>query len=130
MAGRHRACNLRYRSGVPRWQRIFVISCVAVIGYALAYTLADFGQWPRLMYFPFEREWGWYRTPPGPAPMPYLGLVLWGVLGAAFGILGAVAGCRLRRQPVSDTMLKLWGSWALTAFAFAGLYFTWNLWPF
>ena len=121
---------LSYGSDVPRWQRIFVISCAGVIGYTLAYTLSDFGQWPRLTYFPLEGEWHWFRTPPGPVPMAYLGMVLWGFVGAAAASLAAVVGCRLVRRSLTDTMLKLWGAWALTSFAFAGMYFTWNLWPF
>lgn len=119
-----------YSRCVPRWQRIFVIACACVIGYSLAYTLSDFGQWPKLTYFPYEGEWAWFRVPPGPVPMPYVGMVFWGVVGGAGCAVVAAGSCHVRKTPISDTMLRLWGGWSLSAFAFAGLYFTWNLWPF
>jgi hypothetical protein len=42
-------------------------------------------------------------------------------------ILGA---CRLVNRPVAERWLGLAGAWALAAFAYAGLYYTWNIWPF
>jgi len=121
---------LRYGAPVPQWQRIFVTACAGVIGYVLAYVLSDFGQWPKLTYFPLEGEWQWKETPGGPLPMPYVGMVLWGLVGGAAATVVATLATRARSKPVADTMLRLWGAWALSAFAFGALYFLWNLWPF
>ncbi len=122
--------NLRYRRGVPRWQRIYLTSCAAAICFCLAYLASDFGQWPRLTYFPYEGVWRWFRTPPGTVPMNYVGTFMWGVVGLAAGATLGFFGCRLCQGSLSDRVLRMWGGWALSAFVFVGLYFTWNLWPF
>jgi len=115
---------------VPGWQRTYVIACAAAIGYCVAYLLCDFGQWPRLFYFPYEGEWGWYRSPPGSVPMAYVGMLLWGLIGATVAAGIAWILCRFTRRELSDRVLKLCGGWVLSCFALVGLYFTWNLWPF
>ena len=138
--GRHRHQHARgpalgasaswYGPGVPRWQRIYVTVCAAVVGYILAYVLSDFGEWPKLTYFPLEGQWGFRSIAPGSLPMSYLGLVVWGLVGgASFAAVTAVA-CHVRPRQLSNTALRLWGGWAMTAFGFGGLYFTWGLWPF
>ena len=42
---------------MPRWQRVYLCATCAVIVFALAYTLCDWGQWTRLWYLPYENEW-------------------------------------------------------------------------
>jgi hypothetical protein len=56
--------------------------------------------------------------------------VLWGAAGAAVvgGASWLVCG-RVRRE-LGGRWNLLPAAWALTAFAFTGLYYTWNLWPF
>lgn len=115
---------------MPGWQRVYLCVCCAVIGFALAYVLCDYSAWPRLTYFPYERRWDWTAGYPGDIPMAYVGTLLWGLGGAVVGagVCGAV--CALMRGPVSDRWLRLHGAWALASFAYGGMYFTWNLWPF
>ncbi len=115
---------------MPRWQRVYLVVCCAIIGFVLAYVLCDYGQWPRLTYFPYEREWHWVAGYPGDIPMMLVGTVLWGIGGAAVGMAVAVLGSMLWRRPMTATGLQLYGAWALAAFAYGGLYYTWNLWPF
>lgn len=114
---------------MPRWQRVYLAACAFVIGYALAYALAQWSRWPRLTYFPLERGWALSSGPASPLPMGYVGLVLWGLGGGV--VLAAVAwiaGARLPR--LGDRALRLIAAWTLSAFLVAGAFFTWNLWPF
>ena len=114
---------------MPEWQRRYVVGCCAIIGFALAYVLCDFGMWPRLTYFPYEREFH-FVTDPGSIPSNYLGMVLWGLGGALVaGVLATLAVRRVKLE-LPRTWVRLFGAWALTSFALAGGYFTWNLWPF
>lgn len=115
---------------MPGWQRIYITVCSAVTGFALAYVLCDYSGWPRLTYFPYQRDWRLVAGPPGAAPMGYVGTILWGLGGALCGGAVAYAACRLVRRSIPDRWLRLAGAWTLTAFVYAGLYYTWNLWPF
>lgn len=115
---------------MPGWQRTYVAVCSAIIGYALAYVLCDYGGWSRLVYFPYERSLRWMAGPTGSIPMPYVGMILWGLGGALAAGALALIGCRVLGRPLTDRWLRLFGAWALAAFAYAGLYHTWNLWPF
>ena len=115
--------------GVPRWQRAYLIACVAVIGGAFAYWLPSWAQAPVLAYLPVERQWT-FSPPTGSIAMMYVGLVLWGAAGALVGAgLGAAFG-RLWPRPLSAPVLRLLGDWALTGFVLTGWYYTWSLWPF
>ncbi|MCG8422129.1 MAG: hypothetical protein MJE77_29755 [Proteobacteria bacterium] len=115
---------------MPHWQRIYIAACVAVIGFCVSYVLCDFGAWPRLTYFPYERSWRLTTQPGGAIAMAYVGTILWGLGGAMLGGASSYALTRLARQPMSDRWLRLLGAWALAGFAYAGLYYTWSLWPF
>jgi len=115
---------------MPSWQRTYLVVCSGVIGFCLAYVLCDFSGWPRLTYFPYEREWRFVAGPAGDVPMSYIGIILWGAGGAIVGAVLAYVASRLARRPMSDRWLTLWGGWAVAAFVYAGLYYTWNLWPF
>jgi hypothetical protein len=115
---------------VPRWQLRYVAACCALVGWALAYALASWLQWPRLHYDPLLRTWGWARPPGNPLPIDYWGLALWGAGGAAAGALVALVGAWARPRPLPTPALQLLGLWALTALGLAGSYFTWSLWPF
>jgi len=112
------------------WQRTYAAACAAMIGFAISYTMSDYGHWPRFTYFPYERQWRVVSTVPGPVPMNYLGTVAWGLSGAvvAAGLVW-LASCWWRRE-LSKRALHMLGGWALLAFVYAGAYFTWNLWPF
>ena len=115
---------------MPPWQRTYLAVCGGVIGFALAYVLCDYAAWPRLTYFPLERTWQLVTPSTDPVPMGYVGMILWGVGGAVCAGLGGFALLGLTRRPWPDRWLRLAGAWAVTAFAYAGLYYTWNLWPF
>lgn len=115
---------------MPGWQRIYLAVCSGLIGFAIGYVLCDFGAWPRLTYFPYERSWRFVAGYPGEIPMAYVGTLLWGLGGGVSGGLAGYAAARLARRALPDRWLVLAGAWALAAFAYAGLYYTWNLWPF
>lgn len=117
----------RYAAPVPTWQRVYIAACAGVIGYALAYVLSVFADWPKLTYLPYQRAWGVYDRPPGPLPTNYLGIVLWGLAGALGAAILAWGITRFVRREASRRWLLLFGGWALTAFFLAGLFFTWAL---
>jgi hypothetical protein len=115
---------------VPRWQLRYAIACSAIIGWSIAYALASWSQWPRLFYDPLARDW-WIGSRAGsPVPIDYLGLVAWGAGGAAVGAGAALGGALLWKKALPRSVEILLGAWALTAFVYAGGYFTWTLWPF
>jgi len=108
--------------------RAYFMSCAALIGFALAYTLPIYARLPRTIYDPVARRWAW-AVNLGPIPMGYLGQIIWGLAGALIG--AGVAGlvlARLKREP-SERAYALWAAWALTAVVIVGGYFTWNNWP-
>ena len=115
---------------MPRWQFRYAIVCCAITGWSLAYALASWSRWPRLFYDPLSHDWYMASRAPSPVPIDYWGLVAWGAGGAAVGAGVALAGARLWRKALPRTVEILLGAWALTAFAYAGTYFTWTLWPF
>jgi len=114
---------------VPRWQQRFLAACGGIVGYCLAYVLCDFGKWPRLAYSPLDHAWR-MTSSPAPLEMSYLGMVLWGLGGALVGAGIVSVAARLVGRELSASVDRLAGAWALTAVGFAGLYFTWALWPF
>jgi hypothetical protein len=115
---------------VPRWQLRYAIACTAIAGWSIAYALASWGQWPRLIYDPLAHSWALRSRPGGPIPIDYWGLIAWGAGGLILGALIALLFSRLYRRPLPRLALGLLGAWALTAFLYAGTYFTWTLWPF
>lgn len=115
---------------MPTWQRTYLAACAAVIGYCLAYTASDYGRWPRLTYYPYEREWQFVSNPANPIPMQYLGTLLWGLGGALLAAALVWLATLAVRREASARVLHLAGGWALIGFVYAGAYFTWNLWPF
>ncbi len=115
---------------MPRWQLRYAIACAAIIGWCAAYTLAAWGRWTVLLYDPIEHAWWWSSERPGPLPINYWGLMLWGVGGAACGTLLVSIGARLWRREIPPVALRVLGAWAITAFLLAGTYFWWTLWPF
>ena len=113
---------------MPRWQRAYVIAACALIGGALAYALADWSRWPRLTYLPLAGEVTMH-APAGAIAITYLGMIAWGIGGAACGALAGAGVAAAVRRPLPDRVLQLAGAWAITAILLAGLYFTWTLWP-
>jgi hypothetical protein len=113
---------------MPRWQRALLLATCAVIGGALAYAACDWGRWPKLTYLPVTGELT-LHPPPGAIAMGYVGMVLWGLGGAACGTLVGAGLTRLRPHPWPTAALHLVAAWAGTALLLAGLYFTWSLWP-
>jgi hypothetical protein len=113
---------------MPRWQRAFVIATCAVIGAAFAYAACDWGQWPRISYFPITGEVHMH-APPGSVVMLYYGIVAWGLGGGAAGALIGALVCAAWKKPLPDRALQLAGAWAITAILLAGSYYTWVLWP-
>jgi hypothetical protein len=115
---------------MPRWQRAYVCGTCAVIGFALAYTLCDFGGWPKLHYLPYERAWTFASSIPERTSMNYVGTFLWGLGG---GVVGAGVGAAVTmvwKRPLPRVAFGLLAAWSMTAFVLAGMYYTWNLWPF
>jgi len=115
---------------MPRWQRIYVAACCAVIGFAFAYSLAEYSGWPRAVYDPIARTIYLARPPVGRLPLGFLGLVAWGAGGALVGAAAALAATAALKRPFGARALRLLGAWALTAAALGGMFQTWNLWPF
>jgi len=68
---------------MPRWQRVYLAACAAVIGFAFTYVLSDFTALPRLTYYPVERAWRVVPYAESPVPMNYYGMIAWGLGGAA-----------------------------------------------
>ena len=115
---------------MPLWQRIYLAACCAVIGFAFAYSLAEYAGWARVAYDPIERTIYLARPPLGRLPLGYLGLVAWGAGGALVGAAAASITAALLRRPLGERWMRLMGGWALTAAALGGMFQTWNLWPF
>ena len=113
-----------------RWHVVYAAAMGGVIGWCVAYLLCDALAWPRLTYFPYERAWAMTSGRAAPATMTYVGTVLWGVGGGAIGAAAGAIVTRVVGRPLSPRVVTLLGAWALTAFALAGLYYLWNLWPF
>jgi hypothetical protein len=113
---------------MPRWQRAYVIAVCAIIAGTFAYAACDWGQWPRLTYRPLTGDL-MMKAPPTIITINYLGTIAWGLGGAAAGaVIGAVL-CAAIRRPWPDRALQLFGAWAITGVVLAGMYYTWNLWP-
>ena len=115
---------------MPRWQLRYAIACLAITGWSLAYALAAWGQWPRLIYDPLMRDWRIASQPGSPLPIDYWGLVAWGAGGAAIGAAIAWIAASVWRRPLPRLAQTMLGLWALTAFVYAGAYFMWNLQAF
>jgi len=113
---------------MPRWQRAFVIAACGLIGGAFAYAACDWGQWPKLTSFPVTGEVGMHGRANAVA-INYLGIVAWGLGGAACGALVGALLCVVVKRTWSDRTLQLFGAWAITAILLAGSYYTWSLWP-
>jgi hypothetical protein len=114
---------------MPAWQRRYLVASAAIIGYCVAYVVCDFGGFRKLTYEPLERSWH-FTNQPTPLSMGYLGIVLWGAGGAL--VCGALAYGATRRfdRELPKRVYTFMGAWALTAFGYAGLYYTWGLGPF
>lgn len=112
---------------MPRWQRLTLTSCAAIVAYMLAYIAVDYARIPHLYHFQLERSFriGVFQG----LPSGYVGL--WtGALAAAlltgaatFGVLG------LRKSAATQRTVSLAVAWAATATLLAMGYYTWNLWP-
>jgi len=109
-----------------RWQRAYLVATCALIGATFAYAACDWGQWPRLAYYPLQESTTFAKRE-GIA-MIYWGTMLWGAGGL---VLGALVGAILARvvKVWSTRALQLFGAWAITGVVLAGTYYTWNLWP-
>jgi len=114
----------------PRWQRVFAIATAAVIGWSLAYALADWGGWHRLTYDSHHGSWSWPTGPTPRVPINYYGGLLWGAGGAVVGGAIAALAARAWGRPLPAPVIALLGAWALTGIALTGAYYTWMLWPF
>ena len=113
---------------MPRWQRANVIATCALIAAAFAYAACSWGAWPKLTYLPVTGELTMH-PPPGAIAMTYLGIIAWGVGGAACGAILGAALCMIVRRPWADRTLRLLGAWAITAVGLAAGFYAWSLWP-
>ena len=112
---------------MERAERVYFVVCAALIGFALAYALPSYAHFRNYFYDPIAHRWLWTNTP-GPVPMGYYGLQVWGLSGALFSAGIASLATRFMR-PASERGHILWGAWALTALLIVLAYFTWNNWP-
>ena len=112
---------------MSRPDRIYFVSCAALIGFALFYALPIYAHFPHHYYDPIAHHWLWTGSA-GPIPMGYFGQILWGVSG---GLLAAGVASVVTRflKASSERAHVLWGAWALTALIVVLGYFTWNNWP-
>ena len=115
---------------MPPEQRSYVVACVALCGGALCYMLCDFGQWPTLMYEPYQEQFFVARQPPSAATMAYPGMLLWGVVGWIVAAVLAILGSSRISKPLSRARMALLGLWTLTLVLLVAGYFLWGLWPF
>jgi hypothetical protein len=113
---------------MPTWQRAYVIAVCALIGGAFAYTACDWGAWPRVTYHPLTGTIAMH-TAGGAITIGYLGIVAWGLGGAAVGAVVGAGLCAIFKKPWPDRALHLFGAWAITGVLLAGSYYTWNLFP-
>ena len=114
----------------PRWQTVQALGCAAVIGWTIAYVLCDWGGWHRLTYDQYRGAWSWNTGPTPRIPINYMGIILWGIGGAAVAVVLTLVGLRLWRRPLPSSVLDLGTAWAFTGVGLAGTYYTWSLWPF
>lgn len=115
---------------MPGWQRAHVAASSAIIGFSLAYVGCHFLSLPKLTYFQHARAWRMVAHPSSPLPSAYPGMIVWGLCGAFFAAVIALAATRLRSRPLPDLWLRLFGLWAEAAVVIAGGYFAWQLlWP-
>ncbi|MEJ7600621.1 MAG: hypothetical protein WKG01_22125 [Kofleriaceae bacterium] len=112
---------------MPRDERAYVIAMCAIIGGAFAYAACEWGQWPRLFYFPLAESFA--MGPRNLVSIGFLGIVAWGIGGMICGALVGAVLCRVVPRRWTDRVYHLFGAWALTAVMLAGLYYTWGLWP-
>jgi len=115
---------------LPAWQRSYVVATIAVIGGSLAYVLCDWSGWPRLTFDPYHGSWSWPSGATRAVPINYYGTLLWGAGGGLLGASLAALAMRRRTRGLSSGAITLLTAWSLTAFGFAGWFYTWNLWPF
>jgi hypothetical protein len=106
-------------------QRLIVASCV-IIGATVAYILSDFGDWPKLTYWPQQQRWAFANKTTDGA-MAYWGGILWALGGALVSVPLAWV---LQRWNAGRNATILLGAWAIAALLIASLYVVWMLWPF
>ncbi|CAN5326208.1 hypothetical protein BH11MYX1_BH11MYX1_33590 [soil metagenome] len=110
---------------MPRYQRAFVIAVCTLIGAGFAYAACDWGSWPRAAYLPITGELTFHPRE-GSITMMYVGIIAWGVGGAACGALFGAGVCAVWRKPIPERLLQVAGAWAITAIVLAGSYYTWS----
>jgi hypothetical protein len=121
---------VRYAAAVPRWQRLYLVACAAVIGGALTAIVSQYAGWPRPSYHPYRRELT-FGPPIGSAiELGFLGVAAWALAGALIAAAVVAALAAARRRPLGDGALRLCGGWALPAAGLSLLYSLWTLWPF
>ena len=112
----------------PRWQRVTLATCAAVIAYLLAYIGTDYARLPRLTYDQLRHEWR-LAAPAGGLPSGYVGQWTWALVAGGLGFAVAYGALRWRRAPLSERALGLALAWTATAVLLALGYFTWMNWP-
>ena len=114
---------------MPLWQRVYLTVAVGVITWTLGYVVADYARIPRVYHFQHEHRFELRTHVSDPVPSGYVGLWLWAAIGAVFTCVVVYLLLRLRKRPISERWLNLWLAWAITAFALAAGYYSWNNWP-
>ena len=98
---------------------------LALIGFCAGYIVPSYAKAPNLFYDPLAHRW-LFGASPGPIPLGYAGMCLYGVAGALVGVLASVVISSRR----SSRGLALLAAWCAAALWLSVAYFTWSLWPF
>jgi hypothetical protein len=109
---------------------MYLAATAAIVGFALVVAMCDFGQWPRILYWPYRRSWSVGVPGPEQIVIGYWGTWLWGASGALVLAVVVWLASGWWRRSVSDPVLRLAGAWAITAVGLSAGYYLWNLWPF
>ena len=98
---------------------------LAVIGFCAAYLVPSYARAPNLFYDPLAHRW-LFGASPGPIPLGYVGMCLYGIVGALVGAaIAQVLPARLSLRTVA-----LLAAWTIAALWLTLAYFVWSLWPF
>jgi hypothetical protein len=106
-------------------ERMLVRVTVALLGFCIGYILPSYAKTPNLFYDPLAHTW-MFGPNPGPIPLGYLGMCLYGLAGASVGVLVSV----LLPTRLATRTFGLLAAWTITALWLSVAYFVWSLWPF
>lgn len=113
---------------MSRAARVYLVTCAALVGFALAYALPPYTSLPNLFYDAVHRRYLWGNRPE-PTQLGYFGQILYGFAGALVAGLAAFVATARRRKDATESTKALAAAWALAFLVLVGAYFTWQNWP-